>query len=108
MSLLANIAKLKDKRVLWSILKRVLRRLFAREYSKAMMLVVQAESDPQLTDGFAKLKWVGSELLKDFDELKDYAFLVNFIVEAAVAEMNEVRLINEQGYVYTQVDISND
>jgi|GEM_PF-2674342 len=80
------ILKLLSKKQLLSLLWRILRKVFGRVYEDAARLVVKAQLNGELKTGLERAQWVAQHLLGKYDELSEWRWVVNLIIEGAVSE----------------------
>lgn len=82
-----------DKQELLKLAWRILRKAFGHVYETAVILVKRAEANEQLESGLDRALWVARELVKQYNELKEWQWLINIIIEAAVAEVKNYDLL---------------
>ena len=75
-----------SKKQLLKLLWRILRKVFGRIYNDAALLVVRAQMNSELDSGLARAEWVAKELVKRYNELSEWRWVVNLIIEGAVSE----------------------
>jgi hypothetical protein len=82
---LSKISKAKILKLIW----KVCRKAFGRLYSEVVIAVRAAEEEMPNGTGAEKAAWVAKTLYESHNELKEWRWVINILIEAAVGEVKD-------------------
>ena len=100
------LIKMLGKRKVWALARKVLWKLLGKLGDEVKVLVRAAEFKSDLTDGWAKARWVATQYVKQYDEPKEWGglgrWVIQVAIELAVGEMKGYAddLINSRFILY--------